>query len=85
MSIELPAELAEAAEFVATTKGYETVADYLADVVRQDAAAYRDGKPKNFQQTEEWRNRFFQWANSHANTKHPVDTDRDSIYGVRGL
>lgn len=85
MSIELPAELAEAAKVVATTKGFDTLADYIADVVRQDAEVFREEKPSNYQQTPEWRKRFLEWANSRPKVTHFVDTSRESIYGDRGF
>lgn len=86
MNIQLPNDLEQAAQTVAVSLGYETVSAYLIDVLQRDIENVEaEQEVAHYQNTPEWRAELREWAASHPATDHVVDTDRDSIYGLRGL
>ncbi len=86
MDIQLPNDLQHAAQAVATAHGYQSVSAYVVDVLKRELETVEpDQEEGNWQNTPEWRAELREWAASHPATNHQIDTDRDSIYGLRGL
>lgn len=86
MNIQLPNELEHAAQAAAAAHGFQNVAAYVLDVLKREIETVGAGKKTaTWQNTPEWRAELRDWAASHPATDHYVDTDRDVIYGTRGL
>ena len=51
----------------------------------QKSKAANGKKRRVKQSTPEWQRRFQEWVDSRPKTSNCVDTDRDKIYGLRGL
>lgn len=86
MNIQLPNDLENAAQDVAVARGYETVTAYVLDMLKREIeTAEEHERVAHYQNTPEWREDLRKWSASHPKTSHVVDTDRDSIYGLRGL
>ncbi|MEO8496765.1 MAG: hypothetical protein ABI614_16975 [Planctomycetota bacterium] len=86
MDIQLPNDLEHAAQAVASAHGYPSVSAYVVDILKREIEIVEAEQDEaNWQNTPEWRAELREWAASHPKTNHHVDTDRDSIYGLRGL
>ena len=86
MNIELTNNLENAAQVLATARGFESVTEYFVAVLNRDLESVEaEQNAASWQNTDEWRKELREWAASHPATAKDVDTDRDSIYGLRGL
>ncbi len=85
MNIQLPNDLENAAQAAATAHGYQSVSAFVLDVLKREIETTDAQQDTSWQNTPEWRAELREWAASHPATNHEVDTDRDSIYGLRGL
>lgn len=86
MEIQLPSDIASVATTVASNKGYDSVADYIAALVKRESEQELiEAKSSNYQQSPEWIATLRQWSAGHPKTSHFVDTSREGVYGDRGL
>ena len=84
MQVQLSNEIASVAVAVASSKGYDNVADYIAALVKRESEQEL-AKPENYQRSAQWVKNLREWSASHPKTTHFVDTSRAGIYGDRGL
>ncbi len=81
MQVEIPADIEQIAKQAMMTGGYDSVADYIAAIVRENgvpsATPAGASSPSN---ADEWINELKAIATTHAPTGHPVDDSRESIY-----
>ena len=83
MRIELPPEVEEIAKSAVSAGAYETVADFIAAVVREKGAELPEETAQPRLEKARWVKRLHEIAASHEPTGYPVDDSRESIYPDR--
>ncbi len=85
MQVEIPADIEQIAKQAVMMGAYDSVADYIAAMVRENGLPkHAPVEPVSPASADEWINELKAIATSHAATGYPVDDSRESIYPDRG-